>query len=276
MEIRIRASSLSDYLDCPRRAAIKMFRSNVEQAGYKPRQLENNIAAAIGTATHSGATWSLEEKMKSGELGNRAESEHRALESLKHEQEAGVVYDQTSPDINTAQKQVVRQLNSYRVHIAHLIEPSSVEERLEGQATPSISMTGQCDISENLMTGGIGIRDIKTGTKEKYHGAQLGAYSLLGRAHGKDVKAMNVDYIERVAIGKEQPAPVVIPYSVADTENLTWNILRAVERDYGLFAASGNPETFLPNPSSVLCSAKYCPAFGTEFCKHHAKREHTA
>jgi PD-(D/E)XK nuclease superfamily len=271
--IRVRASGLAEYLDCSRRAAARSFRQSVEERGFTLRKLENNIAAAIGTATHEGATWSLAEQIKTGKLGDQVEAEHRSLESLKREREMGVTYDNTSPDPNTAEKQVVRQLRTFRVYIAPAIVPTAVERRLEGQVAEGMILTGQSDIAESISTGGIGIRDLKTGVKEKYHGAQLGAYSLLGRAHGEDVREMKVDFIQRVPIRNEQPEPQLISYDVAETEQLTWATLKRIKRDHDEFHETGDLNIFLPNPGSMLCSAKYCPAHGTRFCVHHAKKE---
>ncbi len=272
--ILVRASSLSEYLDCSRRAAARTFKADIEGMGYELKELSNNIAAAIGTATHTGATWTLEEKREHGELGNETEAQHRALQSLKDERELGVSYDQTSPDVNTAEKQVLRQLKSFRVFIAPTIEPVAVEQRLEGQAMEGIILTGQCDYTERAVASvlGEGIRDIKTGTKEKYHGAQLGAYSLLRRAHGANVVSMAVDYIERVPLRRDQPEPLKIVYDVAETEALTWATLRRIKRDYDDFQETQDPNTFLPNPASMLCSNKYCSAWGTKWCVHHSKK----
>ncbi len=273
-QIMVRASGLSEYLDCSRRAAARTFVAEIQAMGYELKQLSNNIAAAIGTATHAGATWTLDEKREHGVLGNETEAEHRALQALKDERELGVSYDQTSPDVNTAEKQVVRQLKTFRVHIAPTIEPVAVEQRLEGQAMDGIILSGQCDYTEKLLDRvlGEGIRDIKTGTKEKYHGAQLGAYSLLRRAHGANVLSMAVDYIERVPLRREQPEPQKIIYNVAQTEALTWATLRRIKRDHDEFQQTQDPNTFLPNPASMLCSPKYCSAFGSKWCTHHAKK----
>lgn len=271
--ILVRASSLSDWMDCPRRAATKAFKLEVEALGHKLTEPQNGIAAAIGTATHTGSTWLLEQKMQTGELGDVVEAEHRALTSLKNERELGVSFDDTSPDANTAERQVIRQLKAFRVYIAPTINPVSVEQRLEGTAMEGVILTGQCDISESIAGDAVGerIRDIKTGSKVKAHGAQLGSYSLLRRAHGRVVKAMSVDFIERVKLNSPQPTPQVITYQPEVVERLAWHVLKSVKRLSDEFYATQDIETFLPNPASVLCSPKYCPAFGTSFCSHHAK-----
>lgn len=269
--VRIRASSLSDFMDCSRRAAANVFRTEIAAAGYALRQMEGNIAAAVGTATHAGATWELGEKARTGELGNQTEAEHRALEALKSERNLGVTFDSTTPDATTAEKQVLRQLTAYRTHVSPRIIPRAVERRLEGNAMEGVILTGQSDVAEQV-EGGVGIRDIKTGVRQKYHGAQLGGYSLLGRAHGEDVKRMEVDFIQRVRLSHPQPLPERIVYDVGTVERLTWAVLKRVKADYDAFSANGDLETFLPNPSSVLCSPKYCPLWGTKGCTHHASK----
>jgi hypothetical protein len=35
----------------------------------------------------------------------------------------------------------------------------------------------------------------------------------------------------------------------------------------------GDPWAFAANPSSMLCSAKFCPAYGSDFCTEHMKKD---
>jgi hypothetical protein len=58
---------------------------------------------------------------------------------------------------------------------------------------------------------------------------------------------------------------------VAQCENVAMSLIRKLERDYKEFLETGDPNTFLANPASMLCSEKYCPAWGTGFCQFGRK-----
>lgn len=255
----IRPSSLSSFMDCGRRAATKLFWREIADAGFTLRQLSAGIGAATGTATHAAAAYSLKEKMLSGELGNETESEHRALESLKAETANGVTFDATSPNINTAEKQVLRQAKTYRIHVAAKLEPVAVEQRYEAE-TNGFLISGQVDVASN------GLRDLKTGNKPRANFAQYGLYAQLLRTHGIEVPTIVEDFVQRVAIAKPQPEPIEIAYDVALCETTAMALIRRIEKDYQEFLATGNPDAWLANPSSVLCSEKYCSAWGSDFC----------
>lgn len=255
----IRPSSLPGYADCARRGATKLFHKEITDAGFMLRQLSPGIGAATGTATHAAAAFTLQEKMLSGNLGNETEAEHRALESLKAETANGVTYDATSPDLNTAEKQVLRQAKAHRLYVAPKLEPVAVEQRYEAE-TNGFLLSGQIDVAAQ------GLRDLKTGNKPRANFSQYGSYSLLLRTNNIEVPTITEDFIQRVTISKPQPQPVEILYDVALCETTTMAIIGKIEKDYREFMQTGNPDAFMANPSSVLCSEKYCGAFNTKFC----------
>lgn len=255
----IRPYSLSSYMDCGRRAATKLFWREIADAGFTLRQLSAGIGAATGTATHAAMAYMLKEKMLTGELGNETEQDQRALDSLQEQINPGVTYDTTSPDLNTAQKQVLRQAKSYRLHIAPRLEPVAVERRFKAE-TNGMELSGQPDVAAD------GVHDLKTGKLRSNH-PQYGAYSLLLRTHGIEVPRIVEDFVPRVPIKKPQPEPQQIIYDAAQCENVAMSLIRKLERDYKEFLETGDPNTFLANPSSMLCSAKYCGAHGTNFCQ---------
>ena len=191
------------------------------------------------------------------------------IESLGTEIESGAVWDATSPNLNTAQRQVARLARSYIDHVAPKITPISVEERLVariGTTADEVLLSGQPDVTTD------GVRDTKTGTVRRYNAAQLGAYSLLLRSHGNQVNHLIEDYIKRVPLKADQPFPVEITYDQSLSENLAGVIMNRIMADYAAFMESGNPEVILANPMSMLCSDKYCDASGTTFCPHGDRR----
>ena len=55
----IRASSLSHYSDCTRRAAVKMFADEIKECGFEIAPVKTSAGAAVGTATHKALETAL-------------------------------------------------------------------------------------------------------------------------------------------------------------------------------------------------------------------------
>jgi hypothetical protein len=100
---------------------------------------------------------------------------------------------------------------------------------------------------------------------------------LIAKSNGIATERARVDFIQRTARSKPQPPAQKIELDLAGAETAASNILRTMSADLNTFRKGdfrrnilpGDPWAFLANPSSQLCSAKYCPAHGTEFCKEH-------
>lgn len=270
----IRASGLPGYPDCQRRWAAKTISREIEAAGFKLNRTPTSIGASVGTAVHGGAAFTLAEKLKSGELGNQTEAEQRAISELGEAAAGETLMDEVTPNINAAEKQVVQMLRLYRFAIAPSIIPVAVEQRLMANVGDGFVISGQSDVQ--VMQPDL-IRDLKTGRHSRQHYAQVGTYSLLARTARPDipVKGVCVDYIPRVAASKPTPEPVTSFYDQATAEQAAFNTIRHMKADVTEFrrrvSEGGEPpqHVFLANPSSMLCSPKWCPAFGTNFCKEH-------
>lgn len=265
--ITIRASSLSGYADCPRRSAARIFRVEAENAGYIINATKNTIGAAVGTAMHAGTAYSMFEKKKTGTIGNATEAEQIALESLDNGTKDDVQWDDTADNLNSAQKQALSLLRAAREFVVPHITPVEVEVRLEARVSEEITLSGQVDINIEQ-----GLVDWKSGKLRGQYSTQFGAYSLLARSHGKDNTKATEVFIQRVKEGKQQPIPTYHDYDVSRAENSAISVLKHIERDLVHFRETGDAREFLANPSSMLCSAKYCPAHGTRFCNEHKQQ----
>lgn len=274
----IRASSLSGYADCPRRTAARIFRDDVTAAGFTLRENPRGIGAAIGTSVHRAASIMLLEKAKTGDLPPHTETSDAAVETLRDECAPGIMYDSKSGTARTyqeAEQHVLRMSGVYRSQVAPHIQPLIIEERLEAQVTPSLALSGQMDVIAREPGR---VRDLKTGAKLGRHKPQIGAYSLLARSNGIDIQEGAVDFIQRSALSKPPKDAVVEKYDIAQVENAAVHVIRHMERDITTFREGdaargllpGDPWSFLANPSSMLCSAKWCEAFGSDFCREHA------
>lgn len=271
---RIRPSSLPQWPDCARRSFARSFPDLVSWAGYELRSLEPSVGAAVGSGVHAGAAYMLEEKMKSGETGAEKEAVERAVTEFDSRvRDEGVIWDSATESRNTAHTQLQRMTHVYREGVAPNLYPILIEERLEATIGDGWYVSGQLD---TLSQAPGALHDLKTGTLKRSNALQYGTYKMLFSAHGYEVAKIYEDFVPRVPLRKEQPWPeaVEIPVDVAETE--AWIQMERVKGMVDQFvelALQGGPvppETALPaNPQSVLCSSRYCPAWGTSFCRLH-------
>ena len=162
---------------------------------------------------------------------------------------------------------------AYHRVVAPKVIPIIVEERLEAEVSPGLILSGQPDVVAREPHK---VRDLKTGARAgASHAPQIGGYSLLARTHGFDIAEAAIDFVQRVNPAKPQPDPNSKVIAISQAETAAANIIRHIEGDLRTFREGdearhilpGDPWAFQANPSSVLCSPKYCPAFSTEFCR---------
>lgn len=269
----IRPSSLPAWNDCPRRTATQLYRPLILSAGYELRTLDNTIGAAVGRSVHAGAAFTMKSKIDTGELGADDDAGACALEEYSENVADGVAWDDATPGRNDGERQILRMVRSYREHLAPKIEPISVERRIECDLGDGFVLSGQTDQVVREMGGGV--RDLKTGKVQRANGSQYGSYSLLVRAHGGTVEALVEDYLPRVRLKLPQPEPVSHKFDVAACENAALDTINdmkaAVEEFVRRLQQGGRPPegAFRANPQSMLCSDKWCSAWGTAFCRIH-------
>jgi hypothetical protein len=275
--ITIRVSALAGYPDCPRRGAARLFRHEIKAAGFKLRYLPRGIGALIGTAVHRGVSVVLGAKARTGTLPLRTVAIENSRESLADGVD-GVEVQYDGPNgathnMRDAIDQVVRMTGVYHDNVAPTVNPILVEERLEAEVETGLVLSGQPDLVAREPGS---IRDLKTGARMPSSFApQVGGYSLLARTHGHKIERAAIDFVKRINPSKPQPVPVTSEAEIATAETAASAILRQIAMDIDTFRHGddrrrirpGDPWSFAANPSSMLCSPKYCAAFGTEFCK---------
>lgn len=273
----IRVSTLNSYPDCERRGATRLFRREIVAAGFKLRRLARGIGAIVGTAVHKAGAIELAEKAKSGKLPPVTVPIDAGRDAITEDLKQGSIQFDTpqgaTPNARDALAQVIAMSRAYHEHVAPDVTPIvTIEERLEAEVEPGLVLSGQPDL---VCREPGSIRDTKTGTRAPgSFAAQLGGYSLLVRSHGLDVTAASIDFLQRVRRTKPQPAPISKRAVIAHAETAAANILRHIAADIQTFREGdpsrgiqpGDPWSFSANPASILCSEKYCPAHGTEFC----------
>lgn len=271
----IRASSLPGWNDCARREAARIFADLIQAAGYSLKKRPPTVGACVGTAVHEAAHEAMKSKIETGNVGPEDACLDRAMDALSTEIEHECLWDRITGDKNTAERQIVRMVVSFRDDAAPQIEPVESERRLEADLGDGFTITGQKDI---LCRAKQGIRDIKTGTMQRANGGQYGAYSLIDRAHGHTIDTLSEIFIPRKSLRSEQPPPTFTGYDVAACERLARQTIDDIKRsveDFNRRLVSGNDPSsaFRANPMSMLCGDKYCPAWGTNFCRVHKQEK---
>jgi hypothetical protein len=279
----IRVSSLAGYPDCPRRGAARLFWREITDAGFTLRYLPRGIGALIGTAVHRGVSVVLGTKASTGTLPLRTVAIENSREALRDGLD-GVEVQYDGPNgathsLRDAVDQTVRMTGVYHDNVAPTINPVLVETRLEAEVEVGIILSGQAD---NICQEPGSIRDLKTGVRSPSSwSAQIGGYSLLSRSHGHKIERGVIDYVKRVNPTKPQPPPVTNEAVLAHAESAASAILRQIAMDIDTFRNGddrrrirpGDPWSFVANPSSMLCGAKWCSAHSTEFCREWTQRE---
>ncbi|HEX4573411.1 MAG TPA: PD-(D/E)XK nuclease family protein, partial [Dongiaceae bacterium] len=251
----IRASYLSEYPDCARRVAAKIFAKDIEAAGFRLRETVRNVGAAVGTAVHKGASVILQEKVVLGRMPPADVGLDAARDKLREVANEGIAYDDMSKRLPEAENAALRMVVAYRDELAPWIDPIAIEQRLEAKAGPGLMLSGQSDLVAREPDQ---IVDLKTGKAMApgNHRPQLGAYSLLARAHKIDIRQGRIDYIRRVGPKADQPPPVTEVHDIDEVESAAANILRAMAADIKTFREGdsrrtitpGDPWIFLANP----------------------------
>lgn len=265
-EYVIRASATATWSDCPRRSAARAYRGLVQSAGFAlSGNRARHVGAVVGTGVHMGARVMLVEKLVHDRLPPESVYIDAAVETVREEARPGVVYDETTRTLNVAEQQAIRAARSYREHVAPEVEPVAVEERIYMPVGRRFVVTGQPDCAVPR-----GIRDIKGGAQSRMSGPQYGLYSMLRRFKGFETLEVIEDWLPRVSLNKDQPLPQAIRYEITVAERSAVAVTNEIMREVDAFLKTGDPYAFPSNPNSVLCSAKFCPAHGTKFCRDHA------
>lgn len=267
----VRTSSLSTYSDCARRSAVHLWRKELERAGYTFNGRPKGIGAVVGTAVHGAAAYTLTEKLYGGSLAPTSAVEDCAIQKFREESAEGVTFDQATPAPPAAEATVLRMARAYQLYVAPTVTPIVVEDALEADTPYGITLTGHSDV---LARERACVRDLKTGKRRGNYKPQLGGYALLMKANGLEVSSCAEDYVQRVAAKKPQPPPVSFEHDLPAAETAALNVLRHIASDIAAFRNGdpdmhllpGDPWAFIANPSSILCSEKWCPAYGTPWC----------
>lgn len=259
----IRASTLSSWNDCPRRESAKIFSSLIESAGFRlHHEMKKIVGAVIGTGVHAGAGLALKGKMN-GCVFKYQDMEEAGITAFRDEIKDGIIYDDLSPNNNTCEKQIQRISQVYWKKYYPFIEPLAIERSISAEINDDYTLTGHPDVITNTE-----IRDLKCGKNDKIHMPQLGGYSLLSRANQISIPdKLYIDWIPRSDIRKPQKESKTFTYDAQEAEALASSVIETIIYQHAKFLTNGCELSFPANPNSILCGSKWCPAYGTDWCK---------
>ena len=264
----VRASSWPSLFDCSHR----WYWQNI--VGLR---MPSSGAAALGTAIHVGTAIFDADRMAGG-AGNAADAVDVARDALAHP-EHDVQWDDalTMPDADAL---AIKLTARYCQEIGAARVYSAVELQCEALdiATPHgvVRLTGTTDRIRQLPDGSRGVSDLKSGGRAtektadggrravtKGHHIQLGIYTLMAeQASGKLLDAP----AEIIGLQTTKETPV----ATGEIEDVKTPLLGS-DGQPGLIEIAAHmlkSGVFPPNPKSMLCSSKYCPAY-CGHCKYH-------
>lgn len=242
----------------------------IQDAGFTLRETMPSVGAAVGTAVHAANSHMLVGKIETGELAPVADGVEIAIQAFRAEIAPGAEWDETTPNLQVAEFQIRRMVEAY-VPVARTLRPALVETELRANIAPDWVLTGHVDLYED---GAVpGPDDTKTGALERPYQAQLGGYSLLLKSNGYPVQRVGTTFIPRARKTKPQPPAIRQAFDLETAERAAFATVQAIKTAAEKFAETGDPYAFSANPMSLMCSSRYCPAWGTKFCTLHLTKE---
>jgi hypothetical protein len=261
--VTVRASALSDFLDCPARAEAKHLLG---------KRCPSSPNALLGTALHRSTAVYDESRLGGNKGVSIGDSAGAAVDAI-HKPNEDVFYDEDESPQQI--EDVALALHSrYCTEIAPTQRYAAVEVKCERLEITDIglALTGTTDRIRQ-MGDGHGISDLKSGktavrangdVETKGHRYQIGVYELLAEkasgipiTEGGEIVGLQVAKTERgQRVAKSQPIIGARDVLIGDADSPGVLEIVAHQIHAGIFPG---------NPRSILCHTKYCPIFAT--CK---------
>jgi hypothetical protein len=269
--LRIRASALPSWNDCPRRESTKLFSKLIGDLSpdYRFPSERKGIGAAVGTGAHKGAAHAMALKRDGAVSVRHSEIEEVSILKFREEIATGdgvMQYDTATPNVSIAERQIRDLTRIWFNSFYPATDPAEVEKPLSYTFDDQFEFTGTPDVIERSNV----ISDYKFGAIPRKYQAQLGAYAYLAKYTGviRSVpKTLKTIWIPRGKEGRINE-PVVFEYKPSLCIHMASDVTRVIIAQLTAFTESGKPESFPANPMSMLCGNKYCRAFGSAWCKY--------
>lgn len=273
--LTIRASSTSAWPECNLRSAVHSFPKMFQDAGWDLAPGRAVIGAVLGSGYHAGADAALREHMAGCKMPLSAAQDAAIAEFRRRYAEdtddRQIIFSTEAPTVADAELQCRRLLARWHTDILPGTRPVVVENRIVAEYRPGILLSGKADLLhlDEGPAARMTVRDHKTSRRRQVpmkHGPQLGCYSLLFRSKGHRTDAAQIDFAHVVRLREPQPPIEPQPVDVIAAEQMAVAVLDQIADNVERFRADGNAARFTCNPSTFLCSARFCRAHGKPVC----------
>lgn len=258
--ITIRASSLADLFDCPKRWYTRNILKKSTPASSRAR---------LGTSIHAGTEIYDLAKLQGNPI-SVDDAADAVIETLYEK------YDHDGEEIDWGDESPKQLENiALALHTKYCVEIGSKTDykAVEVRCNPvtfediGIKLTGSVDRIYQTEDGELGIADIKTGAtavsadgtvKTGQHIAQLGVYNMLAELTLQEEITGEAKIIG-LNTGKTPAAQRVGVGSIPNPKN----ILLGDDENKGFLEQAASivqSGVFYANPKSMLCNPKFCPA----------------
>ncbi len=259
--IKLRASSLPDFCDCPARWEAKYIKGMENPTSYK---------AHLGTCVHAGTAEYDLSKVNGVRCSDKEllESALEVAHGTLYAPHEDIAWDDATPE--SIEPIVLSLVKMYIAQIAPQMNYVAVEAHCEDLPLEELglTLTGTTDRIYQDGMGEFGIADLKTGgsavasdgtVKTSPHAMQMGVYELLAAkttqlpitapAHIIGLQTAKTDKGRRVGIGTIEGAQDMLIGTPEEPGVLE------------IISSLIHSGTFLGNPKSQVCSEKFCPAY---------------
>jgi hypothetical protein len=244
--VRIRPSGVSSFYNCP----LQWKLTHLDGLKSIP-----NSRAMIGTAVHKVAEITWKEAIESGAKDlNESKSTDIASETFKELDKEGMKYNGFDT-FESCQKEAIEGAKCFTREIAPKEAiPKAVEKFYSIDLQNGFEIAGSVDYVGVDM-----IADLKTTRKKatpNNYLLQQSIYAVLSGA--KECKIQNI-------VLKKKPESHILPleHNIKYTKKIVNDLITRIKS----YQESGNSLLFPANPTSCLCSDKYCSFFGTDKCE---------
>lgn len=256
--ITLRASAISDFLDCPARAEAKHLLG---------KRVPKFAPAMIGSAVHR-STAAFDGSRLNGNPISIDEAAGAAVDAIRKPDD-DVDWEGESPD--AAEKIAVAVHKRYCSTVAPSRVYAAVEAYCERLEITDLDLALQGTTDRVRRHGdGYGISDLKTGktavradghVETKGHAYQIGVYELLAE-HAAGVPITEPAEIVGMQTGKTDVAQRIGTGSIAGARDV---LLGEADQPGVLQTIAGmlHAGNFFGNPRSMMCNPKYCPIYST-------------
>lgn len=269
----IRASSLPTYNDCARMASASVLVQDEKGQErllpelfdrYKINPKKRGRRAHLGTAFHAAMEYIMRQKITKLEWTYAAAA--IAMEQALVEGFDDTDDDKAIPDVETGMRILNNMLTVASIR-ADELDPVATELELEMLVTRDTILRGHTDLlAKARCSDGIAVHDWKSSgaAVPKPYTSQIGGYANLARANGYEVEE---GYTETVRTLKRKESQLITTaYDVIEASKFAQATVERFSANIDRYVGTADPNSFNANPSSSLCSQKFCPVWGTDYC----------